>query len=285
MPSQNSPFPISGRMGNHIYYYRKDRKNRKHYFIRQAPGIVKQTPATKRAAADFGTASKSSSLLRKALRQYTQLCYDNSLHFRLNKKMGEILRADVNHPAGQRTLIAANMQSLRHFQFNNATSIDQLLKSSPVIEKSDTGDISISFPGTFNHSSHALRNTTHIAIKAIGLSVNFARGTTQQLESNTAVIKRGEKYAPVTLNMNSKDIALILLEVQSYYEVNGQLHLSQNRQGHALDVMAVLPPVEKPVARKRKYRNKAPRFWIPFATPARCSLMIMPVNAASLPEG
>jgi hypothetical protein len=48
---------------------------------------VKQTPATKRAATDFGTASKSSSLLRKALHQYTGFCYDNSLHFRLNTTM------------------------------------------------------------------------------------------------------------------------------------------------------------------------------------------------------
>lgn len=201
--------------------------------------------------------------------------------------MGEILRADVNHPSGQRALIAANMQSLRYFQFNRDASIPQLLKSTPVIEKSDIGDINISFFGTFNHSSHALRNTTHIAIKAIGLSVNFALGTTRQQESNTVVIKRGEKHTPVTLtmNMNSKNITLMLLEVQSFYEVNGQLHLSQNRQGHALDVMAVFPPVEKPVELKRKYRNKAPRFWVPSATPVGGAVMIIPVNANSLPEG
>lgn len=181
MPYQNSLIPISGRMGDHIYYYRKDRKNRKHYFIRQAPGIVKQTLATKRAAADFGTASKSSGLLRKALHQYTRFCYDNSLHFRLNKKMGEILRADVNRPSGQRVLLAANMKSLRHFQFNRDASIDQLLKSTPVVEKNDTGDISVSLPSTFSHNSHALRNTTHITVKAIGLSVNFAKGTTRKV--------------------------------------------------------------------------------------------------------
>ena len=287
MPRQNRPVYISGRMGDHICYYRKDRKNRKHYFIRQAPVKVTQTAATQRAAADFGTASKSSRLLRSALQEYTRLCYDNRLHSRLNKKMNEILRADRGHPSGQRVLTADNLQSLVHFQFNQAANIHQLLKISPVIENNEIGNISISLPGTFSNRSRALRNTTHIAIKAIALSVNFTRGTTRQLESNKVLIKPGQKFAPVTLtmNINRKDLTLIILEVQSYYEVNGQLQVSQNKQGHALDVIAVLASIENPIAQKRKYRNKAPRFWLPYSIPASRPLIIIPVNCNSLPEG
>ena len=128
MAKQNSILKLSGRLGNQVYYYRKDRKNRKQYFIRQAPATVTQTPATKRAATDFGTASKSSSLIRNGLREYTHHCYDNTLHYRLNSLMGNILRADSAHPAGRRILMASNMQSLKNFRFNKATSIDQLLK-------------------------------------------------------------------------------------------------------------------------------------------------------------
>lgn len=286
MPRQDTPVPISGKLGNHIYYYRKDRKNRKHHFMRQAPLTVTQTSATKRTAVDFGTASKSSRLIRRALHEYTGLCYDNSLHHRLNTKIGEILRADVNHPAGQRVLTTANLLALKHFQFNEAANIHQLLKESPVIEN-EMGDINISLPATFSKSRHALRNTTHIAIRAIGLSVNFARGTAQEVESNRVLIKRGGAPTPVTLtmNMNRRNLTLIILEVQSFYEVNGQLQVSKNKQGHALDIIAVLPPVEKPVEQKRKYRNKAPRFWLPYITPARGALLMMPVDCNSLPEG
>lgn len=282
MPRQNRIFHLSGRMKDLVYYYRKNKKNRKNYFIRRAPATVTQTPATKRAATDFGAASKSSKLLRDALHEYTRFCYDNRLHCRLNKKMAEILRADVN-----RVFTAKNLQSLQHFQFNDAVNVQQLIKSSPVIETNDSGDINISFPDAFSNRSHALRNTTHITIKAIALSVNFARETTRQLESETVVIKRGEKYTPVTLtmNINRRDLTLIILQVQTWYELNGQLYASQNRQGHALDVMAVLPPVEKPAEQKRKYRNKAPRFWMPYATPARPASIIRPVNCNSLPEG
>src|SRR4051812_30489899 len=132
MAKQVSIFRISGRLGNQVYYYRKDKKNRKQYLVRRAPETVKQTTATRRAAIDFGLASKSSSLIRNALHEHTQHCYDNTLHYRLNAIMGKILRAD-----GSRMLTAANMQSLKNFQFNRAASIDRLLKVTPIIEKND----------------------------------------------------------------------------------------------------------------------------------------------------
>jgi hypothetical protein len=272
-------------MKNKVYYYRKNRKNRRSYHIRKAPETVTQTTATKKAATDFGDASKSSKLLRDALQEHTRLCADNRHHCRLNKTMAEILRADVNHPAGQRILTADNMPALKHFKFNIATNTHQLLKSSPVIEQNTTGDISISFDGTYSNKSHALCNTTHITIKAIALYVNLTKGTTRKLESNTVLIKRGEEFAPVTININRRDLTLIMLEAQAFYEVNGQLHASQSKQAHALDIIEVLAPIAQPKEQKKKYRNKAPHFWLPYAKPAIPALIITPVNFNSLPEG
>jgi hypothetical protein len=104
--------------------------------------------------------------------------------------------------------------------------------------------------------------------------------------SEAIIIKRGEKYAPITikLDMNSKNMTLILLEVQSFYEVNGHLLPSQNKTAHALDVIAVIPAQEQPEEEKREYRNKAPRLWTipPYPVPVK---MIRPVVYNSLPEG
>ncbi|WP_143097897.1 hypothetical protein [Chitinophaga sp. CF118] len=286
MAKQNSIIALSGRLGNQVYYYRKDKKNRKQYLVRRAPDTVQQTTATKRAATDFGIASKSSRLIRNSLREYTQHCYDNTLHYRLNTMMGKILRADGSHPAGRRMLIAANMQLLKDFQFNRAASIHQLLKATPVIEKNDQGDLILSFPGTFTSSSNALRNVTHLSIKAIGLSVNFTKHTTRQVIGEATIIKRGEKYSPITLKLDpdSRNITLILLEVQSLYEVNGHLHLSQNKTACVLDVMAIIPPQEQPKEVKKQYRNKAPRLWTipPYPVPAS---ILRSVVYNSLPEG
>jgi hypothetical protein len=283
MPRQGKVIHFSGKMGGHIYYYRKDRKKRKHYFTRSAPETVMQTSATKRAATDFGTASKCSRLVRHALHEYTRLCYDNRLHARLNGKMVKIVRADLNHASGQRVLKAANMQSLQYFQFNNAAGIHQLLNTTPVIEQNDSG-ISISLADTFSKRCHALRNTTHITVKAIALSVNFVKGTTRQLESNTVVIKYGKKSetATLTININRRDLTLIILEVQSFFEGNVKSH---NKKAHALDVISVLPPVEAPKEKKKKYLNKVPHFWLPYMPPARPALIIKRVNCNSLPEG
>ena len=283
MAKQNSIIALSGKLGNQVYYYRKDKKNRKQYLIRRAPETVKQTTVTKRAATDFGIASKSSRLIRNALHEYTQHCHDNTLHYRLNTMMGKILRADGSHPAGSRTWSANNMQSLTNFQFNRSASIHHLLKVPPVIEKNDRGDLCISLPGTFSNSSNALKNTTHLSIKAIGLSVNFTKHTTRQVVSEAFIIKRRETHASITLklNKNNRNITLILLEVQSFYEMNGHLHPSQNKTAHALDVIAVIPPREKA---KNKYHHKAPRLWTipPYPAPVR---MIRSVVYNSLPEG
>jgi hypothetical protein len=269
MPKQESIIHISGRLGDKVYYRRKDRKNRTQYWVRSAPETVKQTLATKRAAKNFGTASKCAKLIRDALHEYTRHCYDNTMHYRLN---GHMFHTD-------------NIQSLKDFRFNEAASIQQLLNVTPVIEKDDQGNLCVSIPGTFSNSNRALKNTTHLSIKAIALSVNFNRKTTRQITSEALIIKRGEKYAPVTLKLdaNNTDNTLILLEVQSCYEVNGHLHPSGNRIAAALDILAVMPPQEQPKDKKTRYLNKAPRLWtIPYPAAVRT---IRPVIYNSLPEG
>jgi hypothetical protein len=104
--------------------------------------------------------------------------------------------------------------------------------------------------------------------------------------SEAVIIKRGDTHSPVTLklNKNNRNITLILLEVQSFYEVNGHLHPSQNKTAHALDVIAVIPAQEQPKEMKKKYRNKAPRLWTipPYPAPVK---MIRAVVYNSLPEG
>ncbi|SFD85564.1 hypothetical protein SAMN05518672_103534 [Chitinophaga sp. CF118] len=280
MARQESLLKFTGKLGNVIGY-----RNKKEYLLRSASATVRQTSATKRAAKDFGIASKAGRLIRHTLSEHLQHSYDSSLTNRLNKVLGEIVRADDSHKAGLRVPTAANMQSLRSFQFNSHASIQHLLAGTPVIENNDDGGIGISFPETAINNNKG----THIIIKAIALSVNFAQQTTRQLVSETVVIRCGEKQIlpTLTLNPERKDLTLILLEVQSCYEVNGELHLCQNKKGSALDVIAVLPPVEQSSAIKSKRRNKAPKLRIipSYVQPARRSGNMLPVAFSSLPEG
>ncbi|SFE09848.1 hypothetical protein SAMN05518672_104471 [Chitinophaga sp. CF118] len=280
MARQESLLKFTGKLGNVIGY-----RNKKVYLLRSASTVVRQTSATKRAARDFGTASKAGKLIRHALSEYLQHCYDSSLTNRLNKILGEVVRADDSHKAGLRVPVAVNMHFLRGFRFNSHAGIEHLLASNPVINNSNDEDISISFPETAINNNKA----THIIIKAIALSVNFTQQTTRQLTSETVVIKCGEKQVvpTLTLNPDRKYLTLIMLEIQSCYEVNGQLHLCQNKKGSALDIIGVLPPMELPVAIKSKYLNKAPKLRIipSYVQPARRAGIVLPVAFNSLPEG
>jgi hypothetical protein len=284
MAKQSCILKFIGKLGNQIGY-----RKGKHYFMRQAPTVVRQTSATKKVAMDFGTASKGSRVIRHALQESLPHCYDPSLNIRLNKVLGEMVRADTQHPAGQRIITTENMKGLQGFQFNEHTGLGQFLADAPVIEMADKNSLSISLPDILVKHTKALRGVTHLSIKAIALSVNFAAETTRQVISDTIIIKRHKEPLPaqLTLHLNRECSTLIMLEIQAFYELNGQLYLAQNKQLHALDVIAVLPPIEQIQEIKRVYRNKAPRLWgIPLpSTRVRHAGVILSLTFPSSPEG
>jgi hypothetical protein len=284
MARQTCILRYSGKLGNQVGY-----RKGKHCFIRQAPAVVKQTTATKKAAADFGTASKGSRIIRHALRESLQHGYDPSLNIRLNKVLGEIVRADTQHPAGQRILTEDNLKQLKGFQLNVDSRLNQFLTDIPMVEMEDNHSICISLPEILLKQTKALHGVTHISIKAIALSVNFTTETTRQVVSEPMLIKRHKEPLPArfTLNISREDSTLIMLEIQSFYEVNGQLYLSQDKRLHALDIIAVLPPIKILQKTPKVYRNKAPRLWgIPLPPPTtRRAGVILSIAYPSFPEG
>jgi hypothetical protein len=283
MAKQSTILKFIGKLDNLIGY-----RKGKHYFMRQAPAVVHQTTATKKAAADFGTASKGSRIIRHALQESLQHGSDSSLNIRLNKILGEIVRADTQHAAGQRILTANNLLQLQGFQFNPAAGVHHFLADTPRVETADNHNICISLPDILLKHTKAC-GVTHLSIKAIALSVNFAAETTRQVVSETMLIKRGEALLPASLmlNVNRDNPTLLVLEIQAFYEFNGKLYPEQGKQLHALDIIAVLPPIAQVQEVKRVYRNKAPRLWgIPLQPRiARRAGVILPLVYPSFPEG
>ncbi|PSL27674.1 hypothetical protein [Chitinophaga ginsengisoli] len=257
MARQKGILPFTGPLGDRVGYRRNGE-----YFTRKRPLYVRQTAATKLAAKDFGTASKGAALLRRAL--YTELhrYYDSDLIPRLNKTLAGIMCSDRYYGVGERRLTVSNMQVFEGFRFNVVSGHEHLLSGTPVIREDERGvhvDLSES-------TVYAPKGVTHFTIKAMVVSANFERSAAQVVASETITIKKGAQLTAATLSINAiqdpcaarKGIRIVLLEVQPCIQVNGELSASANKQGYALDVIAVLPPVEQVEKMRREYKNKAP---------------------------
>jgi hypothetical protein len=181
------------------------------------------------------------------------------------------------------------MDLLQGFQLNNAADIRHYCNTAPAIEK-DEQHISITIPEILFRNAKAFHGITHLAIRAIALSVDFAQENTCQQTSETITIRRGEAQTPFTLTLPAppeEEITFILLEVQPLYALNGQLQTALHKQGYALGIITILPPTAHPQEIRKVYRNRIPSFWTipPYPQPTRPSTVIQPVSFSSLPEG
>ncbi|SHN40458.1 hypothetical protein [Chitinophaga sp. CF418] len=219
MPRQNSIIPLSGRLADLVYYYRKDKKGRKNYYVRQAPEVVHQSAATKKTASDFGTASKASRLIRQALKPYTSKYKDESLHYRLNTVLADILRLDTARPAGEKRLLPENMSALTGFRFNSEARVPKM----DCVDIKKGENISVNIPGT----------NKDITAKVIALSVNFEEGNIQLRVSEAVTIKE----TTTIIIERASNLTILLLEVQQ-----------------SLDIISVLEPT--PIPTQTRVRPK-----------------------------
>lgn len=258
MARQKGILPFTGPLGDRVGYRRNGE-----YFLRRKPLHVRQTAATKLAAKDFGTASRGGALLRRTLFTELHRYYDTDIITRLNKTLTHIVRNDQYHIAGERQLNVSTMQLFRDFRFNDAVSCERLLSCTQVIAEDVKGKIQF----TISDISPKLpKGVTHITIKAIVVSANFERSAMQVAASETATVSRKQQCAAITLTIDPiqevcaarKGMRIVLLEVQPHIQVNGELLPSANKQGYALDVIEVLPPVEQLAKERREYKNNAP---------------------------
>jgi hypothetical protein len=258
MGKQKGIILYSGKLGDQVGYYRKNKKGQKEWWTRRAPQHVRQTAATRSAATDFGTASKCSRLVRHALRPWLQHYGYHFDHNRLNKAFIDAVHADKDHKTGFKVPTHHSLQSLCGFHFNSIKATNEYLTDNPTITRENNNTTTVLVPAIHVGNKQAYKSITHITVKAIALSVNFSRNNTILSTSETVTIKRSDKHQAITLTLPShKEQTLIILEIQCAYEINGRIDISANAQTAAMDIIAVLPATEQKKTR-RIYRNKTP---------------------------
>lgn len=157
MAKQQTVIPITGKLGNMIGFRRNGR-----YFMRAAPTLVRQSPASKRAAGRFGIASKMGALVRQAFHDLT------------------LRNASDLANALTRALVLSKLDvasALQGFQFNDRMPTGRLLPIPPRFTKDGMLHLA--------PQEGAIGNGPTLEIKVVAAKLNFATQTLVAIKSMT----------------------------------------------------------------------------------------------------
>ena len=114
--------------------------------VQSRPSRVRQTPATKLSATEFGIANKAAKNIRHALFPILQDFSDNRMHSRFTAAVYKCLIGNTNLPKGIRTVADGDLQQLQHFQFNNSSPYADYAKVDAGILYNAAGGLTIHLP-------------------------------------------------------------------------------------------------------------------------------------------
>ncbi|ASZ13159.1 hypothetical protein KTO58_08535 [Chitinophaga pendula] len=210
MAKQPRAFPFTGRCGNLIGYRRNG-----HYFLRTRPDTVRQTPATRRAAKEFGIASSKGKLIRRALSSHLDTRYDGTLINRLNK---------ILITAGK------NLSPLTGFRFNKQAGTERYLHLSL----------------TANNSEVCLtpHTTALLEIKLIATRICFATG--KVITSRALITAMAGQSIRMDATLPGKGTLILTLQVHALSHGNHNKNI-------VADIIAIQPPA--PPSPKKRFKH------------------------------
>lgn len=240
MAKQDTIFRFTGRLGGAIGYVRNGV-----HCVRSAPLEVKQSTATKKAAKDFGQASKGARMLRYAMEKEIFLHHDRGINNRLNKAMGAILRADTANQPGRRRFTAGNLKQLQGFRLNGYASI----KSEIRVQRTFDGSILVTCVNPQQQFAHLAQV---MQFRAVALLPDFGLGSCKTAVSETIRLTREQANAPFTLHLPVKpgQTVIVVLEAIACRTFDGRIVRMGYRQFNAADVVAVMAPMKERLAAK-----------------------------------
>ncbi|MRG44101.1 hypothetical protein GFS24_03200 [Chitinophaga sp. SYP-B3965] len=246
MGKQVSIVKYTGKVDNMVGYYHKGK-----LYFRSMPEQVNRSEATKLAAIDFGTASKSGKLVRDALKQELSIRHDSDLTNRLNAAMMKVLYAG-NQERGNRSILRKHVSMLVGLKLNNATELSKLLPFTPKVVQ-DGNSLRIAIPALSSEDILHTKNTTHIEIKAITAGLNFNEGNRQDAVSDKVMIDFRQPAVATELILPFKagdDETVVVLQVKAFKEEQGKLCALGNRKYFAADIIDIIPSLEEVPERK-----------------------------------
>jgi hypothetical protein len=227
MAKQNSLLRFTGTLGNHVGYQRKGE-----FFLRTKSKIVRQTPATRRAARRFGIASKKGAIIRHAFYDNLDIHCDSNHINRMNK-----------------VLIAAagNNAAIVNFRFNQHTGVDRFLTLMPTISREGIVHIPAQTLALY-------KNVIALEVKVIAARIDFIAGQVTGTDTAVMTMDTGQYFtgADISLAVPGTGTLMVTLQVRAI-DKDG---LSFNRQYQAADMIAVVAPQRAVVFNRHTYPQR-----------------------------
>lgn len=146
MGKQKSNVPFEGRVGGMVYYTTKKGEARVRTAAGPSKSKIQNDPKFVNVRAnngEFGRASSAGRFLREAFRKSFRSAEIGTTHWRLSKKLLELIKADPIHGWGERRLLQPQLAGLAGFEWNEDFPVGAGL--APIVTRTDL-DITVAIP-------------------------------------------------------------------------------------------------------------------------------------------
>jgi hypothetical protein len=248
MARQKGLIKLDGTIGGITFY-----KSQDGYLAREKGGVdgdrIANDPnfqRTRENGAEFGAAGKAGRMLRTAFRTVLASSADNRMVGRLTAEMVKVIQADVTNTRGQRNVIDGEAELLTGFDFNIKGKLRNTLYA-PYTNSIDrvSGALEVVIPSFVPANMIAAPSgATHFKIESAGAEIDFENEKYYTESSETSIMALdGTATAPITLtntiNANSSHPLFLVLGIEFFQEVNGQMYSLKNGLFNCLTLVNV----------------------------------------------
>ena len=201
---------------------------------------------TRENGEEFGRAGKAGKILRNSIRAMLQNSADSRMVSRLTQIMVEVVQADATNPRGKRNVIDGEAELLEGFEFNIKGKLGTTLYSpyTATINRV-AGTLVASIPSFVPQNMIAAPGgTTHFKVVSAGAEIDF-ENETYVMDAQAGAITPWDSTATAALNLsnaitaNSTHPLFLVLGIEFYQEVNGQMYPLKNGTFNPLSLVKV----------------------------------------------
>jgi hypothetical protein len=230
MAKQSGSIPIEGAIGDLVFYKTKwgNLVRRKGNLNRERVMNEAAFERSRAAGSEFGRAGSASGLVRNAIKAYCPFAGDGETHARLSKVMGEIIREDKIHPAGERQVMPEHIAPLKSFEWIRDHALARSFWAQVGGSMTPEGVLTISLPGFQPRRDLGWPvNATHAQISIVGMSLDFPNKIADTDGSQTAMLIK----SPVSIDIKLEcripvvegRVMMVGIGVQFFAETNGKM--------------------------------------------------------------